>query len=149
MTSHTTETRVIDNEPTRDSKTRRIEFTWDLQDLGDDVTEQLVLSASHDSDRKCFYATLGQQKVEQTPTSRCVSFEVFGGVTLTREPVARFSQKRLDEFADAALTALRATADERVAALLAPSDRSCGCKGMYHVTGCEVYAAIARARNGG
>lgn len=140
--------RIIDNEPERDSKNRTVDFAWDLQDIGDNVTERLVLSASHDSDRKCFYATLRQQKCEQTPTSFRVSFEIFGGVTLSREPVARFNQKRLDEFADAALALLRATEDEGVAALLVPSDRSCGCKGMHHNAGCEVYAASQRARYG-
>lgn len=139
--------RIIDNEPARDSRNRSVEFAWDLQDLGDNFRELLVLTASHDSDRKCFYSSLRQQKTD----GRTVSFEIFGGVTLSREPVARFNQKRLDEFADTTLAALRASdvdGSPEVAALLTPSDRSCGCKGMYHASGCEVYAASQQARYG-
>lgn len=142
---------IIDNEPARDSKNRSIDFVWPLQDLGEDVTEQLVLSASHDGDRKCFYATLHQQTHEQTPHGSRIGFMIFGGVTVAREPVARFNQKRLDEFADTTLAALRASdvnGTPEVAALLTPSDRSCGCTGMHHKAGCEVYAASVRARTG-
>lgn len=140
--------RIIDNEPARSSRDRSIEFAWELQDLGDGVRELLVLSASHDSDRKCFYASVHQQKSDGAGR---ISFAVFGGVTLTREPVARFNQKRLDEFANTTLAALRASdidGSPDLAALLIPSDRSCGCTGMHHAAGCEVYAAEVRKRNG-
>lgn len=141
-------TEVLGTDPAIDVGDRNIEVTWVLNVISEKVTEVVVLSVGHDKDRKRFFATLGQEK----RGVRSRSFAIFGGMTVATAPVARFSMKALTEFSRVALDRLAHLAgegNEKVVALLTPSDRSCGCDDMYHEAGCEVYAAEARALSAG
>ena len=63
---------------------------------GEEVVAQVF--CSHDSTRKCFYATLKSVKVSKQDGYTVEGFMVFSGVTIDRRPVARFSQKAFDSF---------------------------------------------------
>ncbi len=130
---------------------RRIETAWKLADLGDGVTEWAVLSVAHSVDRKRFYATITKEKRERSNGFTVRAFGLFSGVTIALESVGRFSMKGLTAFSKTALNALGAAVaadNAKVIELITASDRSCGCTGMYHAAGCEVYAASVRSGKG-
>lgn len=142
-------TEVLSTDPVIEVGDRSIEVTWVLNEISEKVTEVVVLYVGHNKDRKRFFATLNQEKRGKRESGfSCRSFSVFGGANIASAPVARFSMKALTEFSRVALdrlAALAAEGNEKVVALLTPSDRSCGCDDMHHEAGCEVYAASVRA----
>ena len=117
-------------EPTRSDRERRINYTWDIGTITDkldgDGTIQACLSIGHNRDRKYFYATLSQQTAFNRNGFTVTSFMLFDGLGISREPVARYSAKRLDEFAAKALAKVRELygEDERVDRYFVPKGES-------------------------
>ena len=87
-------------EPTMRSGNRSLKLNYPTgvtTSEGDEIVAQVY--CSHDSTRKCFYATLKSVKVSRQAGYTTEGFMVFSGVTVDRRPVARFSQKAFDAFA--------------------------------------------------
>jgi hypothetical protein len=96
----------------RENQNRRIEIFFDLGPSSPSQapgTQYAVISVGHSRDRKEFYAVLNQQ-VEQDrdggafAVMRCLPFDQ---ISLVRSgPVARYSGKALEEFANRVLAML-------------------------------------------
>lgn len=100
---------------------RSIRYEWLLRmrpELDEQATretnnrEVVQLSITHYGDRKCF--NVGLSRVGRADTSygeghhgTVEKFALFAGVSITRIACSRFSQKRLNEAADAALRVFR------------------------------------------
>lgn len=138
---------ILTTEPTRVTGERRISFEWVLQSPRPNVTQVATLSISHDKQRGILSAFFSRDWREQRGSGWRHSVEVGGpGVSIPPWPIQRFSAKRLEEYAGAALAAIRSmTDDEKVIAVLTPSDRSCGC-GIDHEAYCPVYVAEVDAK---
>lgn len=102
-------------------KDKAMHARWDLGEFvreegtpyAKTVQARAELHANHDTGRRCFYATLMVVDVE----GGCISVRPGDSLLVTREPVGRFSAKRLEAFFADALATLRANAsDPRVLA---------------------------------
>ena len=140
---------ILNTLPVRVDSERRISFEWTLQAPSDTVREVATLTVSHDRQRKQLTGYLARDWREDTGRGWRHSIELGGpAVNLAPWPQARFSQKRLEEYAVQALDAIREKAAEpKVVEVMTPSDRSCGCTEMHHRSGCPVYAAKVQAMN--
>lgn len=144
----------LETEPTLEIGPRRVKWLWHLQDLGEGCVELLTLTVTHDREAKTYYAMVDVER--RGP--RSVVLDVGGAVTLCRERTDRYSERHLHLLAQLAVNDLRAIvanpypddnpitspgyrSRDSILAMLAPSDRSCGCSGMHHRPGCPVYAA--------
>lgn len=123
--TNTPNTPLWHREPRRvDSKAgRTVTFVWDVEARADGSTLQVVLQVSH-AKAGINYSTyertavdtitagVRQQVAERHDGYTTTSFVMFSGVRIGRwEDGTRFSFKRLQERADAALTMLRQEAD--------------------------------------
>lgn len=83
-------------------KWRTASTTKEVNGSGDLWGEQITLSMSHDKDRKQFYAHLRHSYWQESRGFLCEQFALFGGenpaILVSREPVARYSQKAFDSF---------------------------------------------------
>jgi len=105
---------------------RRIEALWPLRnvhsDLDGDGAEYAVLSVSHLSPRRAYYASINREE-HFTGTVRVKPFEAARVGALI--PVARFGQKSLQAAFDAALQTLRdeiSAGNQQLAAYFTPSE---------------------------
>ena len=105
------------HEPERKERGRTIELEWEIgernRDGTDDIVTQFaVLSCSHDRERKVFYATLLVAEDEDRGGHTSRAYRPFDSLAVCTKRVARFSAKRLEEFADQAREILLANADD-------------------------------------
>jgi hypothetical protein len=79
------------------------------------------VSVSHDKDRKRFTATAWRATEEKSGAFTSTGFSLFDGITLARQPVARFSQKAIEAFTAEVLANVPAyvEASEKFAAMFA------------------------------
>ena len=91
---------------------RSAEAVWVLGPEVDGKTQLATLNVIHSTSSKAFYATLRRETEEKWEHGTVSSFELFGGLRIRAERVARYSDKRLKEFFDAALADLAELADE-------------------------------------
>jgi hypothetical protein len=101
-------------EPVKDtSRHRSIKYEWDIGDAGEGKRRMAVLSISHQtagfnvfsggSHPNHFSATLLNEDVD----GRSRLMRMFSGHSIDTEVIGRFSQKRLEAFAERALGKLR------------------------------------------
>jgi hypothetical protein len=115
--------------PHADSYGRTCGFFWPLTPVTDPHSgpgwEGVLLSAHHDRDRKRFFSSLHPTTVFANGTSRTSVSLMATPAWRTVQPVARYSAKLLDAFAEQALAGLRAAwtdGDPAVRALFTVSE---------------------------
>jgi hypothetical protein len=104
---------------------RTIKYEWDIGDAGEGKRRMAVLSISHhtagpslfsgSSHPNHFSATLRNEDVN----ARSRTTSLFSGHSIDQEAISRFSQKRLEVFAERALQKLRELHSAQDAAVLA------------------------------
>lgn len=77
---------------------RTITAIFVKEKVSDDKEIQVALSVSHGKSSKSFNASLREQTKERQGGFTSTSFMLFDSKLVARESVARFSQKRLEEF---------------------------------------------------
>lgn len=80
------------------------------------------VSVSHDKSRKRFTAQAWRVTIEKSHGFTSTCYDLFAGVTLATQPVARFSAKALEAFTEQVLASVPdyAEASEKFAAMFAP-----------------------------
>jgi hypothetical protein len=116
-------------EPERTQRDRTIDFTWRTPSHDGDYDGPMAaygeLSVWHHKERKTFVASLDRYHTNGRIVRRAITFGRDGGGTILTQPIARFSQTRLEAFARDALAQLHRLYDVRdpkVTAMLPPAD---------------------------
>jgi hypothetical protein len=97
-------------DPDREVRRHRgINYEWEISDDGEAGRRIAVLSITHvTAGRNLFHACLRNQWEQKRPGGFATrGFALFSGEVIASEEVSRFSQKRQDTFAQAALETLR------------------------------------------